>query len=160
MSTTLAHRPAASPNSIDTKAKSLSSMDEHRLRRRLRSAAPSEPWVDIQIVTIRDVTPSGRVIVARQHNAHAFPPGGRRGTAMRWCRCCGRYTPPNCIHLIEHRRRRTGNVISATLACDDCQIAHDEEVHRELWDALPHLRPSGSMSFVRLRDLYAERRRT
>jgi hypothetical protein len=144
---------------IQPGATGLSPLDEQRLRRRLRQAAPSEAWVDAQFVTVHDVAPNGRAITTRAHDVHVFPPGGRRGTAMRWCRCCGRYTPPNCIHLVEHRRRRSGHVVSATLVCDDCRIARDEEAHHELWHTFPHLRPSGTLSFVKLRELYAQRAR-
>jgi hypothetical protein len=138
-------RPAKS------RPRGLSALEEHRLRRALRRSVPSETWVDAQFVTITELTPRGGAIVYRQHDTQIFPPGGRRGTAMRWCRRCGRYTPPNCIHLIEHRRRRSGDCVSATLMCDDCRIAEDEERHHELWHTLPHLRPAGSMSFVRFR---------
>lgn len=139
----------------------LSPLEELRLRRRLRRSACSECWVDVQIVTLIDTASDGSAIVScRFHDPSAFPPGGRGATRMKWCRTCGRHTPPNCIHLIERRRSIGGEVSSATLRCDDCRIAMDDGAHQELWDALSHLRPSGSGSFVRLRELYAERRRS
>lgn len=146
-STTLSPRQALSP------------LDEHRLRRRLRRSACGENWVDAQIVSIDDTTADGVTISCRYHDPTIHPPGGCRATRMRWCRECGRYTPPNCIHLVEHRHSLVGPVISATLRCDDCRIALEAQVHRELHDAFPQLRPSGSLSFVRLRELFAERRR-
>jgi hypothetical protein len=50
-------------------------------------------------------------------------------------------------------------VLSATLRCDDCRIADDEEAHRELYEAGLHLRPAGSQSFVLLRTLFSDRKR-
>jgi len=131
----------------------LSAVEEHRLRRRLRLSACSEPWVDQQIKTLHDRTSDGRTILCRFFDPQAFPPGGRDGTAMRWCRQCGRYTPPNSIGLIEHRRARAANITSATLVCDDCRIAHDEQRFGELYEAGLFLRPAGSSSFVRMADL-------
>jgi hypothetical protein len=116
--------------------------------------------VDAQIKTIRDQTPDGEPIICRYHDPHVFPPGGKR-TPMRWCRSCGRYTPPNNIHLIESRTARgvhAGNIVSATLQCDDCRINIGEEIHRELYAAFPHLRPAGSMSVVHRHELRARRR--
>jgi hypothetical protein len=133
---------------------------EQRLRRRLRGVACSEPWIDAQFHTVDIVQRNGRAETRSIHDPRVFPPGGARRTKMRWCRTCGRYTPPSCIHLIERRASRdvAGDVISATLQCDDCHIAAEDERHRELYDAFPHLRPAGSMSFVRLRDVFSERR--
>ena len=137
----------------------LTPFDEQCLRRRLRRAACSEPWVDAQIVTLTDTAADGASITsARYHDPTVFPPGGRAHTTMKWCRHCGRYTPPNCINLIEHRRRLAGPVTSATLRCDDCRIALDVDTHHQLYEALPHLKPSGSLSFVKLRELFAQRR--
>jgi len=127
------------------------------LRFRLRQAACSETWVDDQIITITDVSSKGEPTQIVCFDSRVFPPGGRQQTRMRWCRRCGRYTPPACIHLIEHRHTRFGRVIAATLQCDDCRIAVDDEIHRELYEAGLHLRPLGSQSFVLLRTLFSDR---
>ena len=131
----------------------LSPLEEHRLRRRLRQSAPSESWVDAQIKTLQDRTSDGKEILHRFFDSQVFPPGGPKATPMRWCRHCGRFTPPNCITLIEHRRTHTGNIITSTLICDDCHIAHNEDRYRELYEAGLYLRPPGSFSFVRMADL-------
>jgi len=152
-------RRLRSPVGERTARTALTPFDEQCLRRRLRRAACSEPWVDAQIVTLTDTAPGGATITsARYHDPDVFPPGGRAHTTMKWCRHCGRYTPPNCINLIEHRRRLAGPVTSATLRCDDCRIALDVDTHHQLYEALPHLKPSGSLSFVKLRELFAQRR--
>ena len=127
----------------------LSSLQLTRLRRQLRQAACSEPWVDVQIRS----GPGG----GRFHDSAAFPPGGRRRTAMRWCRSCGRYTPAPCVSLIERHAAITRRVHVATLQCDDCRIADDAVAHRELYDACPHLRPAGSSSVVGMTSLIAGR---
>jgi hypothetical protein len=134
---------------------------EQRLRRRLRGVACSEAWIDAQFHTVAVVQSNGRAETRRIHDPRVFPPGGPRRTKMKWCRTCGRYTPPSCMHLIERRASRdiADDVISATLVCDDCHIAAEDESHRELYDAFPHLRPAGSTSFVRLRELFSQRRK-
>jgi hypothetical protein len=137
----------------------LSPLDEHRLRRTLRRAACSETWVDDQIKTLQDNGSDGQSIVYRFYDPKTFPPGGANETAMRWCRFCGRYTPPNSIHLIEHRTSRAGDVHSSTLQCDDCRMGIEAEVYRELHEAGLYLRPTGSMSFVRMRQLLRDRRK-
>ncbi len=126
----------------------LSKWEEHRLRVRLRRAAAGEAWVEAQIVTV-----GGR----RQHDAAVFPPGGVTGTRMRWCRQCGRWTPGPAVSLVERCDRHGGPVVWATLACDDCRIAADADGHRELYAALPNLRPAGSQSFVRRLELLSDR---
>jgi hypothetical protein len=129
------------------------------LRFRLRQAACSETWVDDQIVSLTTVDADGDTITTTRFDSRVFPPGGRQGTKMRWCRVCGRYTPAPAVHLIEHRHERFGPVISATLQCDDCRISQDEEIHRELHEAGLHLRPAGSQSFIFRRDLQSERKK-
>jgi hypothetical protein len=146
-----------SPSPRKRKRVGLSLWEEHRLRHCLRRAACSETWVDDQIKILHDTDSAGTPILYRFHDSTVFPPGGK-STPMRWCRSCGRFTPPNSIHLIEHRRSRAGQVCSATLQCDDCRISADTETYRELYDAHLFLRPSSSMSFVRLRELFSERR--
>lgn len=136
----------------------LSPLQEHRLRFLLRQSACSEAWVDAQFQTRIDRAPDGQLRIDRHHDPHAFPPGGAKRTAMRWCRSCGRYTPPCAVHLIESRHRLGGPVVSATLQCEDCRIGQDEEIHRELYTAFPHLRPAGGMSLVHRRQLYARSR--
>jgi len=146
-------RTTTSPKPAKKSRPGLSPVDEHRLRRRLRQSAPSEPWVDAQIKSLHDRAADGQEIVHRFFDPHQFPPGGRAATSMRWCRRCGRYTPPNCITLIEHRRTHSGIIITSTLICDDCHIAHNEDRYRELYEAGLYLRPPGSFSFVRMADL-------
>jgi hypothetical protein len=130
----------------------LTPIQETFLKAALRRSACSEPWVDDQIVTrLAPATggmPGGLHVPIRLHDATVFPPGGRKKTAMRWCRCCGRYTPAPAIQLIERRRRHGGPVLSATLECDDCRISADFEQYRELYEAGLHLRPASSQSFI------------
>lgn len=140
---------SSKPRSINP---GLSSLAEQRLRRSLRKSAPSEAWVDAQIVSFTDRAPGGREIVYRFHDPRAFPPGGRRTTPMRWCRCCGRFSPPACVALVETRHRHDNRVIHATLRCDDCRIADDECRYRELFAALPNLRSAGSQSVVQMHE--------
>jgi hypothetical protein len=142
-----------SSNKSPRKTPGLTRWQEQQLRLALRRAACSETWVDDQIVNRICTDAGGDPITLRVHDPTVFPPGGKRHTPMRWCRCCGRYTPPPAIHLIEHRQCRHGPVISATLHCDDCRIADDFETYRELYEAGLHLRPAGSKSFVGLRNL-------
>jgi hypothetical protein len=150
-----------------TKIKACSIKPAHRglsphqlmqLRARLRRSACSETWVQDQIITVTEVDRDGDWITKACFDSRVFPPGGRQGTKMRWCRCCGRYTPPQAVQLIERRRERSGPVVSATLRCDDCRIADDDAAHRELYEAGLHLRPSGSQSFVLLRTLFSDRK--
>jgi hypothetical protein len=152
-------RSKVAASTARTKRVGLSTLEEHRLRRALRRAACSEPWVDAQIKSVLDHTGDGQAIVCRFHEARVFPPGGRQETAMKWCRLCGRYTPPNCIDLLEHRSKRAGEVHSATLQCDDCRLGIDAEVFRELHEAGLFLRPSGSMSFFKMGERLSDRRR-
>ncbi len=137
----------------------LSVYQVRQLRVRLRRAACSETWVEDQIISVEEVDREGDWIRRTYFDSRVFPPGGRRETGMRWCRCCGRYTPPQAVSLIERRGVRSGVVLSATLRCDDCRIADDEEAHRELYEAGLHLRPAGSQSFVLLRTLFSDRKR-
>ncbi len=129
-------------------ARGLTPWQVERLRYRLRRSACSETWVDDQIVTLTKVDRDGDVVQLVLFDPRVFPPGGKRETKMRWCRCCGRYTPRPAIQLIERRERRGGAVVSATLQCDDCRIADDAELHRELYEAGLHLQPAGSKSVV------------
>ena len=130
-----------------------------RLRFSLRRSACSETWVDDQIVTCTDIDADGEEIRCTFFDPHVFPPGGKAETKMRWCRCCGRYTPGPAVQLIEHRQTRFGPVISATLQCDDCRIADDAQIHQELYEAGLHLRPTGSQSVVTRHSLHVERLR-
>ncbi len=131
----------------------LTPIQEGMLRAALRRSACSEPWVDEQIVTRLVPGPGGRSVPIRLHDPSPFPPGGRRQTAMRWCRSCGRFTPAPAIQLIERRHHRNGPVISATLECDDCRLAVDFERYSELYEAGLHLRPPSSRSVVARADL-------
>ena len=148
-------RPAGPPASPP---RGLSAWQEHRLRVRLRRSAPTEPWVDAQVATQTFTGPGGDAVVARYHDARPFPPGGPRRTRMRWCRACGRWTPPQAVSLVEHRLERAGPAVSATLVCDDCRDAADDDRHAELHAAGLHLRPPSSRSVVGLRSLLGERR--
>ena len=102
--------------------------------------------------------PGGQLIAARYHDSRAFPPGGARRTRMRWCRACGRWTPPQAVALIETRRHRGGPVAWATLVCDDCRHGDDADRYAELYAAGLHLRPAGSRTVVGLRALLGDRR--
>jgi hypothetical protein len=119
-----------------------------RLRYRLRQSACSETWVDDQIVNFTEIDRDGDAVQCVLFDPRVFPPGGKRATKMRWCRCCGRYTPWPAISMIERRETRSGPVVSATLQCDDCRIADDSIIHRELYEAGLHLQPAGSKSVV------------
>ncbi len=143
--------------SVPPKPRGLTPFQQLTLRARLRRSACSETWVDDQIITRTQIDADGESSTITVFDSRVFPPGGRHQTAMRWCRRCGRYTPRPAIHLIEHRRTRFGPVVSATLECDDCRIAIDEEVHRELYQAGLHLKPLSSQSFVLLRTLFSDR---
>jgi hypothetical protein len=138
----------------------LTPLEESRLRRRLRGTAPSEPWVEAQIITRHEPMGDGRLVARRYFDSSVFPPGGRAGTAMRWCRQCGRYTPTYALQLIERVDRCGGAVRNSTLVCDECRIGEQAARHRELYEALPHLRPAGSFSFFRMADLFAGRKTT
>lgn len=130
------------------RAPGLTPWQVQRLRVGLRRLACSETWVDDQIVIRTQIDSDGDVINCVLFDARVFPPGGKRETKMRWCRCCGRFTPAPAVQLIERRERRCGPVVSATLQCDDCRIADDAEIHQELYEAGLHLQPAGSKSVV------------
>ncbi len=144
-------RPAAPP-------RGLTAWQEHRLRVRLRRSVPTEPWVDAQLATQTFTGRDGKPIAARYHDPRVFPPGGARRTSMRWCRECGRWTPPQATSLVEHRHRRDGPVVSATVVCDDCRHGDDADRYSELYDAGLHLRPGSSRMVVGLRALLGDRR--
>jgi hypothetical protein len=131
----------------------LTRVQEDRLKALLRRSACSETWVDDQIVTRLGPGPAGQPIEMRLHDPNIFPPGGRQHTAMKWCRSCGRYTPAPAMQLIERRLRHNSPVISATIECDDCRIAADDERFRELYEAGLHLRPASSRALVGIADL-------
>ncbi len=150
MTKTMKHPPAPV-------SRGLSPWQVHRLRIGLRRLACSEPWVDDMIVTrITHIDADGHSICATFFDPRVYPPGGRQ-TGMRWCRCCGRYTPGPAINLIEHRDSRLGPVRSATLVCDDCRIADDDAQHGELHAAGLHLQPAGSPSVVSRRGMAQNR---
>ncbi len=132
----------------------LTKTQEHRLRFQLRLLACSEAWV---ADSIREVVRDE--VAHRYFDPRVFPPGGRHGTRMKWCRCCGRFTPPNGIHLVEYRHGRAGETFASSLQCDDCRIGENEERYRELYEAGLHLRPAGSQSFVSRAGLRASRAR-
>ncbi len=137
----------------------LSPWQLRRLRNRLRRSTCSETWIDDQIVVRRFIDSDGDEIQQWVHDPRVFPPGGRRDTKMRWCRCCGRDTPRPAVQLIEYRLARHGPVVAATLQCDDCRISIDQELHAELYAAGLHLQPAGSKSVVSRHALNQDRRR-
>ena len=148
------------PASVSPRAvpRGLSAWQEGRLRARLRRSAPTEPWVDVQVGEQTFTGPDGEPVVARFHDGRPFPPGGAKRTPMRWCRQCGRWTPPQAVSLVEHRRaHRDGPVVSATLTCDDCRGGDDDDRYAELYAAGLHLRPPSSRGVVGLRALLADR---
>jgi len=124
------------------KSTGLSFTHERRLRGKLRLKVPSEPWLEACFIELHE---QGQTI--RRYDSRAFPPGGRE-TKMRWCRHCGRYTPPHCVRIVKHQPNRSTAPSSCTLMCDDCHIAEDHERYRELYAAFPNLRPAGSLSAV------------
>jgi hypothetical protein len=136
---------------------SLNHWQIQRLRIFLRISACSETWVEDQIITRVKPDDDGEGICITAFDPRIFPPGGKKQTKMKWCRSCGRFTPPQNLALIEHRHQRFGPVFSATLHCDDCRIYDDYEQHQELYEAGLHLRPSGSQSFVTRRMLHRDR---
>ncbi len=144
---------AIKPGRNCRRSRGLTPPQEVALRTLLRRSTCSEPWVDDQIVTRITPGTGGRLVTLRLHDPSVFPPGGRLGTRMKWCRHCGRYTPAPAVQLIEYRRTRSGPVFAATLQCDDCRIADDAERYRELYEAGLHLRPAGSTSFVGMAQL-------
>ncbi len=146
-------------NHVKTTIRGLSPWQVVHLRNRLRQSACSEAWVNDQIKTITDMDADGDELTLTWFDSRVFPPGGRHATKMKWCRCCGRYTPPPAIHLIEHRKERFGPVISATLQCDDCRISDDQDAHAELYQAGLHLQPAGSKSVVGIRCLRSNRKK-
>jgi hypothetical protein len=84
----------------------LSKLAEERLRQKLRRTAPSEPWVDVQFISVAD-RQDDRAIAVRIHNPDAFPPGGSK-TAMKCCPRCGVMTPPFAFEggiCLDHRER-------------------------------------------------------
>jgi len=84
----------------------LSNLAEARLRRSLRRAAPSEPWVDAQFISVVEHDGRGEHL-RRVHDPRVFPPGGAQ-TAMKRCPRCGVFTPPSafeagvCLDHAEH----------------------------------------------------------
>jgi hypothetical protein len=114
--------------------KSLSPLQEKRLRTHWRKICCGEPWVDDQFTTQLHRAADGGAQTIRLHHPRGYPPGGRQ-TAMRWCRACGRYTPPNAINLVELSHQRGGTVIAATLTCDDCHCDRDSHLLRQIHEA-------------------------
>jgi hypothetical protein len=79
-----------------------------RLKCRLRSSSPSEPWVEAQIVVVDDADPHGNAIHYVLHDPSVFPPGGLE-TRMVRCRICGIYNPPNAMEggcCLDHARHK------------------------------------------------------
>ena len=151
--------PSSAVRPMTAPPRGLSAWQEQRLRVRLRRAVPTEPWVDAQVATQTFTGPGGEAVAARYHDPRAFPPGGARRTGMRWCRRCGRWTPPQALSLIEHRPGRDVPPVSATLVCDDCRHDDDADRYAELYAAGLHLRPAGSRTVVGLRGLIGDRQR-
>jgi len=95
-------------NSTKDESRGLTWHQEQRLKRRLRRSAPSEPWVEAQIVTEEDVDPDGSTIYYLRHDPSVFPPGGSQ-TRMIRCRKCGIYNPPNATEVgccLDHPRHK------------------------------------------------------
>jgi hypothetical protein len=86
----------------------LTAYEELGLKRKLREASPSEPWVEAQIKTARDTDQSCSPIRYRYYDSHAFPPGGEE-TKMIRCPACGIFMPPNafehgqCLDHASHK---------------------------------------------------------
>jgi hypothetical protein len=75
-------------------AAGLTRFQEIVLKRKLRKACPSEPWVEAQIKIAADKDRWGQPIRYRYHDVHVFPPGGEQ-TKMIRCPVCGVFNPPN-----------------------------------------------------------------
>lgn len=69
----------------------LSVMEEDRIKARLRTTYPSEPWVDATFRRFED-TKGEETIVYRFHDPKAFPPKADH-TPMKVCPECGRTVP-------------------------------------------------------------------
>src|SRR5690242_7535666 len=77
------------------------------LREILRREAPSEPWVDAQIIEEEEMDDDGWLVVRRRHDSSVFPPG-KEQTAMIRCPLCRAYTPPYAMEggqCLDHAER-------------------------------------------------------
>jgi len=80
----------------DRRRLGLSPFKEERLKEKLRTSTPSEPWVEAQIVSVIDIDPLGQRIHYRLHDTQLFPPGGE-ATAMVRCNQCNIFNPPHAM---------------------------------------------------------------
>ena len=71
----------------------LSTNDERRIREKLRSRVPSEPWLDAQFFQRVERGQRGEWVVCRVHDPRLFPPGGAQ-TLMVRCPECLVFNPP------------------------------------------------------------------
>jgi hypothetical protein len=81
---------------------------EEKLKERLRTSTPSEPWVEEQIISVMDFDSDGNRIQYCYHNPKGFPPGGEQ-TRMVRCRICGILNPPNAMEdgaCLDHARHK------------------------------------------------------
>ena len=77
--------------------------EENRLKRKLRSRACSEPWVEAQLRYIQCEDKDGNPFAVAEHRKGVYPVRG-----MGVCRGGERPTPPQCIGSSGH--------------CDDCRL--------------------------------------
>lgn len=76
---------------------------ENQLKRKLRSKACSEPWVEAQVRYIPAIDRDGNDFPVAEYRKGVYPVRGMIG-----CRGCERATPPQCIGSSGH--------------CDDCRL--------------------------------------
>lgn len=104
----------------------LSRLSEQKLKRKLRRIAPSEPWVEAQILGFLDHDAKGEEIVYRFFDVKAFPPPG-----MVECPLCGRTVPPVSMETPDPRvfvNQRRGDE-SHGARCMDCRPARVHQCH-------------------------------
>lgn len=107
---------------------------EARLKEKLRTTTPSEPWVEEQIKSALDLTPTGTAYVYRYHDPAAFPPGGDQ-TAMVRCPTCNVFTPPHSFEAdecLDHADFDAWGPSPSALAIQRLQIFHGKDIYTDL----------------------------
>ena len=102
----------------------LTAYQEDRLKQQLRRSTCSEPWVEAQIKSSRDVDQNGNPILYRYHDPHVYPPGGSK-TAMVRCPRCGVMTPPNALEhgaCLDHAEHEGWGLSPSALAIQGLQL--------------------------------------
>jgi hypothetical protein len=122
------------PASTRRPRKGLSIWKEARLREKLRTTAPSEPWVEAQIKSSLDIHPNGCAYVYRYLDPTVFPPGGRE-TKMVRCPICNIFNPPNAFEdgqCLDHPNFDAWGPSPSALAIQKLQIFHGHDEYTEL----------------------------